>query len=519
MFTLELQLEMVIGSSTFDKSNSVKKMSVSEWIEWAKSLENGHVQNVLVKQDRSQVHWKDRGNEELNMHRYERAVEMYTLGLQQHWVSQYDFGKMQYFAILYTNRGVALRALKEMEKALVDATQAVFVCPGYAKGWYQRGITVREGKVEDGIDHFEIAKMLIENRPLGIQLAAEAIVTLKMNFNISVEDEMPQESKKYNVVEIEGFGRGLVASRKVNKGDCILRERPLVSVLLKHEKWYCSYCMKNALAPLPCHQCSSEMYCSLKCKGIACRKYHNLECKMGILEEPELCLALRHTILSYDITVVEFWKHLPGACLDKNVRIRFWQLHDVLLFTQPEWINDVSRGRKLVVSVEEMNEYVNGRSAIEYQGSLTSHRKFQYAIIQNKDVIGMLECVIRRNTIVFAKFDVTFQLLLLKEHSSTQTVQTILDRICAKTQADHSVRMISFSNEMNCNVQRSALLELGFNEQLCIEVTHTFKPQTTLNPTQLAEALQAHYKNVPHEVGLKMVSRVCSFIGIQFKLY
>lgn len=42
----------------------------------------------------------------------------------------------------------------------------------------------------------------------------------------------------------------------------------------------CSHCFKTMKAPIPCFTCTKVMFCSLRCRDIACSTYHKYECKL-----------------------------------------------------------------------------------------------------------------------------------------------------------------------------------------------------------------------------------------------
>lgn len=76
-------------------------------------------------------------------------------------------------------------------------------------------------------------------------------------------------------------GRGLIASRVIDKSAVVIKERPYLAFLTKQEETnYCHNCFKKVGARFfPCRQCTAVRYCSNTCSQEAWTAYHERECE------------------------------------------------------------------------------------------------------------------------------------------------------------------------------------------------------------------------------------------------
>jgi SET and MYND domain-containing protein 4 len=76
------------------------------------------------------------------------------------------------------------------------------------------------------------------------------------------------------------FGRHIVTTQRLNSGDIVAIEDPLLKTLNKTiTQGRCFNCLKaNLLDLLPCNSCTSVMFCSEECKKVSWGNFHKFEC-------------------------------------------------------------------------------------------------------------------------------------------------------------------------------------------------------------------------------------------------
>jgi len=100
--------------------------------------------------------------------------------------------------------------------------------------------------------------------------------------------EIPNKNSLYPVMSDaitfkyeENRGRFAVASKDITVGEVVTVEKAIVSHMLpEYMGKNCSHCFKTMKAPIPCFTCTKVMFCSLRCRDIACSTYHKYECKL-----------------------------------------------------------------------------------------------------------------------------------------------------------------------------------------------------------------------------------------------
>jgi len=87
------------------------------------------------------------------------------------------------------------------------------------------------------------------------------------------------------VVKSKTKGRMLVAARQIQEGECVLRERPVVSMTTyQRRKYVCDYCLNfneddvNHPLNLACEECEIVWFCSEKCKKKRMTTHSQYEC-------------------------------------------------------------------------------------------------------------------------------------------------------------------------------------------------------------------------------------------------
>ncbi|XP_014222560.1 SET and MYND domain-containing protein 4-like [Trichogramma pretiosum] len=121
---------------------------------------------------------------------------------------------------------------------------------------------------------------------------AESMEQFKPN-----NQEFLQEKEQYNKIIIdrekvdpfdfveikltENMGRGLFAKTNFKAGDLVLVEKPCMIGPSFHNQYViCSQCLSVAWTGIPCETCHDYIFCSLKCKTMAWKEYHYMECSI-----------------------------------------------------------------------------------------------------------------------------------------------------------------------------------------------------------------------------------------------
>jgi len=109
-------------------------------------------------------------------------------------------------------------------------------------------------------------------------------------------EKYPKASVAVKVRYDAGCGRHTIADRDVKVGDVLMSEAPFAAVMLPGEYMgkHCYQCFAATEAPVPCHQCSSVLFCSRECRDVAWQKYHWAECSFGELLKPSMCAKIGH---------------------------------------------------------------------------------------------------------------------------------------------------------------------------------------------------------------------------------
>jgi len=113
--------------------------------------------------------------------------------------------------------------------------------------------------------------------------------------------------EKYEILDSIGKGKGLFAREKINVGDEILTEKPLVSTLTnaKCRGVRCDFCFAEPEKLLKCSICKFVYYCGKKCQ-LEDWSMHKRECKclkkVMPKQPPDLCRLLSHLLFKY------YWK-------------------------------------------------------------------------------------------------------------------------------------------------------------------------------------------------------------------
>jgi len=90
--------------------------------------------------------YKEKGNEYFKKGDYEKAIENYT------YACEIDPKNHLY----YTNRSLCYASMKRWDKSLRDADKSIALNPNWVKGYYRRGVALREsGDYQKALEAFE----------------------------------------------------------------------------------------------------------------------------------------------------------------------------------------------------------------------------------------------------------------------------------------------------------------------------------------------------------------------------
>ncbi|XP_043910304.1 SET and MYND domain-containing protein 4 [Protopterus annectens] len=279
--------------------------------------------NLLIKNSKAVLFYKEKGNEKFQKKCYLEAVALYSKGISNATPGTEDI------AVCYANRSAALYYLKEYEKCLGDIQQAL--SHGYPKRLEQK-ILVRRNECLQHLSKLDktttIASDLRKrtgNHPELPNSVTQSHRNIKTDLHYSAEDGastlMREKTNATKPCEINprvpcasaviklhfstSKGRHLLAEMDINAGDSLIVEEAFVSVLIPAErKWLqvnpkdskemwdtsinnedlcCHHCLERTLSPVTCLGCCFTRYCSEECREQAWNVYHKTECTMGSL--------------------------------------------------------------------------------------------------------------------------------------------------------------------------------------------------------------------------------------------
>ena len=102
-------------------------------------------------------------------------------------------------------------------------------------------------------------------------------------------------SQAIDVGYSDDTGRYMVAAQEIRTGDVLMVEEPYASVLFSDFYGsHCYRCMARVVAPVPCAQCSTVVFCGNDCRNAAWDKYHRYECRYQALLHKSWCGHIGH---------------------------------------------------------------------------------------------------------------------------------------------------------------------------------------------------------------------------------
>ena len=105
-------------------------------------------------------------------------------------------------------------------------------------------------------------------------------------------------SQSIDVTYSNDTGRHLLAAQPIRTGDVLIVEKPYASVLFSdYYGSHCYRCMARVVAPVPCAQCSTVVFCGSDCRDAAWDEYHRFECRYHALLHLSWCGHIGHLAL------------------------------------------------------------------------------------------------------------------------------------------------------------------------------------------------------------------------------
>lgn len=286
----------------FSKLNSFKeKLQVFIGCEDVREFTRQNLSIAETEKDsvRSEKH-RNRGNQFFKSKEDDKALSEYNAAVR--WGASSD----QTLSLALANRSAVLFRRREYKKSIDDIELALrtgypdslaykimerraraFSCTGDLVGARTELERARETVNKSNLDGDRLESFLqtLEN------LSGALKPTLLANETKPVGGDPARSAKFggfYDLVEVRSSstaGRFLLSNRNIQVGEVIGSERPVGTVLLPEQVGErCDACLRPcSLAPVPCLNCSSALYCSLDCLERS-RSCHVYECcvKEGI---------------------------------------------------------------------------------------------------------------------------------------------------------------------------------------------------------------------------------------------
>eukprot|EP00026_Physarum_polycephalum_P003924 Phypoly_transcript_03941.p1 GENE.Phypoly_transcript_03941~~Phypoly_transcript_03941.p1 ORF type:complete len:438 (+),score=59.35 Phypoly_transcript_03941:819-2132(+) len=252
--------------------------------------------------------YKRKGNECFVKKDFTAAIQWYTQALSQEPTNH----------LILSNRSAAYEETNNLEEALKDAISCTQLKPDWVKGHFRKGkALLKMGKVYEAWNSFtEAASYDKGNTEVQEHIAKCTELLKQANSSSSYTSvvSLPKADSDFLEKLMDGFpitvdmvpkkGRGVVATRALQKGSILYVDVPYVSQVLFENKIpfiTCNHCMKVlSEEKLPeqvtksrfkvC-QCG-EVYCTQQCQDEAYQQHHKSLCASGnkINELKELCI-------------------------------------------------------------------------------------------------------------------------------------------------------------------------------------------------------------------------------------
>ena len=276
---------------------------------------------MCASAEEAQKH-REKGNAYFRRKSYLSATESYTDCLRSApRLAQGDTGE-NIEALAYANRSASLFHLRRHQLCLGDIAHALDC--GYPedlryKLYDRRGKCFAElGNKTEATDAFNAAKDAMERANLDDKSTTRWTASLEKSL-LACEDIRPKcddctaaadglpkltgerhptyiaASDTIDVKYSEQAGRYMLAAKEIHTGDVLMAEQPYAAVLFSDfYDSHCYRCMKRVLAPVPCAQCSTVLFCGSACRDAAWEAYHRYECRYQALLRKSWCGHIAH---------------------------------------------------------------------------------------------------------------------------------------------------------------------------------------------------------------------------------
>jgi hypothetical protein len=133
------------------------------------------------------------------------------------------------------------------------------------------------------------AQIMIKLMQKNLDMEAKYMMSQKMPKVVTPPKIKPKEVIEHFVSDTLTFdvtndeGRFAKAAKEIKLGTYLVQEKPHVACLLQiYSQTHCQACFKRTNVPIACTGCADVIFCSEKCRDIACNSYHRIEC--GIMQ-------------------------------------------------------------------------------------------------------------------------------------------------------------------------------------------------------------------------------------------
>ncbi|XP_066970990.1 SET and MYND domain-containing protein 4-like [Macrobrachium rosenbergii] len=199
-----------------------------------------------------------------------------------------DGGETRALSLGFVGRSAILFDLKLYKECLEDIDLAVeYGCPEEAYSTLQARkehcIAALQTDQEKSFEGAPSSALSLD--PEDEELPGEIADSYKrVEIPVLVErnPRIPSLSSALNVINIEGKGRSIVATRDIKPGEVIGVDRAYTFYIDDEEMvpTMCSTCLYKTLVPLPCPGCTQVVFCSKACRARGLAEDHWLECKI-----------------------------------------------------------------------------------------------------------------------------------------------------------------------------------------------------------------------------------------------
>lgn len=248
------------------------------------------------------LNYREIGNVHFKNKMFREAIQAYTQGI-------YSVKDKKELSLLYSNRAICHYNLSECMFAFSDAFRSTELdnlnakafancakysneCKNYDIEWqcyralfaitrdseYYRKMIEAQGRNAEliaNLKNCEKTFQTVHGKVEKIMVDPEGFGFKTIKFKNTLVEEDPEFFKSIsdnlvNIVDIEGYGRGLVAKKNIKKGDTIIYEEPFLTVTLRED--LCALCLRKFKTPVY-SEFKEEVYCSKICKENAWELY------------------------------------------------------------------------------------------------------------------------------------------------------------------------------------------------------------------------------------------------------